>query len=373
MAKYNSPSDYTTLQVDYSPSSGAAYGYYTNSNLVAQLLQVPDFTSSSNPSSTEIGSLIKRTEDFIDEKTGTSWRGLIYRDEYHSFTFTGVHYNMPKYWNDYVGFVQLDRHEIRKILKLEVWQGGGWLDLASATGSVLFSDYTNVTNVTLKLPGKTASSGVGIWELNSGLTTSTFNSTLGNTTAAQELASLINEVFPTDSATVTGATASKAVLDNTNAGSQSISDFFYASVDSEDSTKVVITSLLSGDDGTNCNITITGSGLIKNDFIDQEAQKRLGDWWKINREGRIFFRQNFPYLEYNSVRVSYIAGSRRVPGVITDAATKLVACEILRHDDQTVLISDSGAQIDIKTKHDLLKEDAMQIIEGKKEAIFFIE
>jgi hypothetical protein len=136
---------------------------------------------------------------------------------------------------------------------------------------------------------------------------------------------------------------------------------------------VVITSLLSGDDGTNCNITITGSGLIKNDFIDQEAQKRLGDWWKINREGRIFFRQNFPYLEYNSVRVSYIAGSRRVPGVITDAATKLVACEILRHDDQTVLISDSGAQIDIKTKHDLLKEDAMQIIEGKKEAIFFIE
>lgn len=373
MAKYTSPSDYTTLQVDYSPSSGAAYGYYTNSNLVAQLLQIPDFTSSSNPSSTEIGTLIQRMEDFIDEKTGNSWRSIFYRDEYHNFTFSGVHYNMPKYWNDYVGFVQLDRHEIRKILKLEVWQGNAWVDLASATASSTITDYTNATKITLKLPGKTGSTGVGIWELSSGLTASTFNSTLGNTTAANEIVALINEVYPTASASVTGATAAKSLLDNANGGSQSISDFFYASLDSEDSTKVIITSLLSGDDGTNCTITVTGTGLVKGDFTDQEEQKRLGDWWKINREGRIFFRRNFPYLEYNSCRVSYIAGSGRVPAVITDAATKLVACEILRHDDQTVLISETGSQIDIKTKHDLMKEDAMAIIDGKKESVFFIE
>jgi|GEM_PF-7078664 len=376
MAKYSSPSDYSTLSVDYSPSSGASYGYYTNSNLVAQLLQIPDFTATSNPSATEVGTLMKRVEDFIDEKTSTSWREIFYKDEYHNFTFTGIHYSLPKYWNDYVGFVQLDRHDVRKIIKLEVWQGSSWIELASSVASIDISDYTNVSSITLKMPGKTASSGEGIFVLNTGQTTSTFDNLYGNTTMANEIVALINERYPTDTAGITSATAAKSLADNGNSATThygNISKFFYASIDTEDSTKVNIASLLGGDDGTNCTIAVSGSGISKGDFTDKETQKRLGDWWKINREGRIFFRQNFPYLEYNSCRVTYTAGSSRVPSVITDAATKLVACEILRHDDQTVLIAETGAQIDIKAKHDLLKEEAMAIVNGKKESVFFIE
>ena len=101
--------------------------------------------------------------------------------------------------------------------------------------------------------------------------------------------------------------------------------------------------------------------------------KRLGDWWDIDAEGRIFFKTNFPYRENNSIRVSYIAGHPRVPGVITDATTKLVACEILRHDEQTVLIAESGDSIDIKGKHDLMKEDAVDLLGMMKETVFFLE
>tara|TARA_R110002020_G_scaffold117080_2_gene267750 strand:+ start:71 stop:1201 length:1131 start_codon:yes stop_codon:yes gene_type:complete len=376
MSKYSSPSDYTNRAVDYSPSSGASFGYYTNSNLVAQLLQIPDFTATSNPSATEVGTLIKRVEDFIDEKTSTGYREIFYKDEYHNFTSTGISYNLPKYWNDYVGFVQLDRHNIRKIIKLEVWQGSSWMELASSVATVTIDDYTNVSSITLKMPGKTASSGEGIFVLNTGQTTSTFDNLYGNSTMAQEIVSLINERYPSETGGVTSATASKSLKDDNNSGTThygNISKFFYASVDSEDGTKVNIASLLGGDDGTNCTIAVSGSGLSKTDFTDKETQKRLGDWWKISREGRIFFRRNFPYLEHNSCRITYTAGSSRVPAVISDAATKLVACEILRHDDQTVLIADTGAAIDIKTKHDLLKEEAMAIINGKKESVFLIE
>ena len=338
---------------------------------MADLLQIPQFTASSNPTYGQVGTLLKRMEDFIDEKTGNSWRPLIYRNEHHNFTFSGVHYNLPKYWNDYVGFVQLDRHEIRRIIKLEVWQGNAWIDLASAIASATISDYSNITSIVLKLPNFNAGTGAGVFTLSPGLTAATFNASYGNKTSAQDLVALINEVFPSKTSGVTGAVAAKALQDG--ATSLNVADYFYAAVDSEDGTKVTITSLLQSDDGTGCTIEVTGSGLSKSDFTDKEEQKRLGDWWKIDREGRIFFRRNFPYLEYNSCRVSYVAGSGRVPSVITDAATKLTACEILRHDDQTVLIADTGAQIDIKTKHDLLKEDAMTIIDGKKESVFLIE
>ena len=87
----------------------------------------------------------------------------------------------------------MDRHNVRKIVKLEVWQGSSWVDLASSVAQVDISDYTNVTSITLKMPGKTASSGEGIFVLNTGQTSQTFDNLYGNSTMAQEIVSLINE------------------------------------------------------------------------------------------------------------------------------------------------------------------------------------
>ena len=99
----------------------------------------------------------------------------------------------------------------------------------------------------------------------------------------------------------------------------------------------------------------------------------MDDWWKIGREGRIFFRDKFPYIHLNSIRATYFAGSGTVPAQITDAATKLVACEILRSDDATVLITESGNQISVKEKYDILRKEAMEMVDGKKEGVFLIE
>jgi hypothetical protein len=358
MAKYFSPSDYTSI----APNYGNGEGYYTNVDLVTDLLQIPVLSGSTNPTEGQVGQYIKRTEDYIDNKTGVSYRPIIYRDEYHDFSFRGgLH---PRFWSDYVGFVQLNNYHLQKILKLEVWQGSSWKELASATASVsVASDNSNRainSTITLTLPDTTAI------VLDEGTTAATFNNTLAPKTTAQEITYLINGVFPTNTATVTGATAAKS-------DTQTPEKYFYATVDSEDQTKVNIASLLIGEDGSECTIAVTGTGLSKTDFTDKENMGRLGSWWKSDREGRIFFRTQFPYLQRNSIRATYIAGNPRVPGIISDAATKLAACEILRHDDQTILIADTGASIDVKSKYDLLKKEAEDLLNLGKETVFLLD
>ena len=50
-----------------------------------------------------------------------------------------------------------------------------------------------------------------------------------------------------------------------------------------------------------------------------------------------------------------------------------MAAEILRHDDQTILIAETGANISTKEKYDILKQEAMDIIDGKKDLIYMID
>ena len=355
MSKSYSPSDYTAISPNYTTGNG----YYTNVDLVTDLLQISPITGSTNPDETMIGQYIKRTEDYIDTRIGSSYRAITYKDEYHDFEFKGG--GGPRYWSDYVGFIQLQQPYIQKILRLEVWKGNTWDDLASASSKVtVASSNTGVTStIVLTLPNSSTIT------LNSGTNANTFNNTMGPKTTAQEIAYLINETFPTNTSSMTGATAAKSDAENP-------SKYFYATVDSEDENSVVISSKLPSDDGSACSIAVTGTGLSKIDFTDEENMKRLGSYWKIDREGRLFFRTHFPYHHRNSVRVTYIAGNHRVPGIISDAATKLVACEILRHDDQTVFIAETGSQIDIKGKYDLLKKEAEDLLNLSRETVYFI-
>ena len=325
MAKFYSPSDYTAINPNYAIGNG----YYTTSAKVAELLQIPDFSATTTPMHSEVGEFIKRIEDLIDEK-----------------------------------FVQLDRHSISKMIRIDIWQGNQWTNICGAEASVTMSDYTSMisgtTTINLRLPN----SGL-IFNLLSGTTNSRFDSTYGNKTAAEELVSLINERFPSSTSALTGASAKKAQTDST--GAKQVSDFFYATLDSENSNRVLISSLLPSDDGANCSIYLNGSsstttaqGVSVSGFTDKEDAGRMNEWWKIDREGRIFFRDKWPYIHLNSVRATYFAGSGRVPAIITDAATKLVACEILRSDDATVLITESGNQISVKEKYELLRTELLK-------------
>ena len=364
MVKLSSPSDYTAVNPNYA----IGQGYYTNEDKIADLLQIPSFSATTNPSYDQVGDIIKDVEDEIDEKTGMSFRPIIYANEMHNFRSPtgGSLRKWPSWWSDYVGFCQLNHRHIRKMIRIEVWQGNRWTDLCSATAKVSVSNdqVGSSGSITLTLPNSVT------FVLNKGTTNSQYNNAYGAKTIAQEICHLINETYPSITARFTGATASKSLVgsDGTN-----VSDFFYATVNTEDETEVIISSLLPGDDGSQCSIAVTGSGLTKSDFTDNEEMKRLGTWWKIDEEGRIFFRTNFPYMEKNSVRMTYIACNPRVPGIISQAATKMSAMEILRHDDQTVLIAESGSQIDIKTKYDLLKQEAAELLKLTRETIFLIE
>tara|TARA_R110002012_G_scaffold8985_3_gene41246 strand:- start:10826 stop:11944 length:1119 start_codon:yes stop_codon:yes gene_type:complete len=372
MSQYSSPSDTTTVNPNYSTGNG----YYTTADKVAELLQIPPFTSTTTPMHSEVGEFIKRIEDFIDNKTKTSWRRLLFENEYHNFT-TGVGHYPAGRWRDYLGFVQLDRHSISKMVRIDIWEGNQWTNICGAEASVTLNDYTSMVSGTTQINLRLPNSGL-IFNLLAGTTNSRFDTTYGNKTAARELVSLINERYPSDTASLTGSTQAKGQTDTT--GAKQVSDFFYATIDSEDSNKVLISSLLPSDDGANCSIYLNGSssttsahGLEVNSFTDKEDSGRMNEWWKIGREGRIFFRDKYPYIHLNSVRVTYFSGSGRIPAVITDAATKLVACEILRSDDATVLITESGNQISVKEKYDILRKEAMEIVDGKKEGVFLIE
>jgi hypothetical protein len=373
MSTYYSPSDYVR---NYAINYSLGNGYYTTSAKVAELLQVPDFSATTTPTHAEVGEFIKRVEDYMDGSTKTSWRRILYEKEHHNFT-TGLGHYPVAHYKDYVGFVQLDNHRASKLIRLDIWEGNKWTNICGAEASVTFDDFTAIiggtTTINLRLPN----SGL-VFNLLAGTTNSRFNSTFGNKTAAEELVSLINERFPSSTFELTGASAGKSQTDTT--GAKQVSDFFYACIDSEDSNKVLISSLLPSDDGANCNIYLNGStstttsqGITVSEFTDKQQSGRMNDWWKITREGRIFFRDKFPYITSNSVRVTYFSGSSRVPASISDIATKLVACEVLRSDDATVLITESGNQISVKEKYDLLRTEALEMLQGKKEAVFLIE
>ena len=104
-----------------------------------------------------------------------------------------------------------------------------------------------------------------------------------------------------------------------------------------------------------------------------QDMKRLGSFWSIGDEGRIFFLRDYPYHTQNSIIVTYIAGSSRVPYAIHKATTMLVAAEILRHDDQTILIAETGGNITTKEKYDILVKEANDILKGKGDLVFLLE
>ena len=96
-----SPSDYTSINPDYSEGRG----FYTDISAISDLLQIPAFTALTNPTNAQVGSIIKRVEGIIDDSIKRSFRPIRYEAEFHDFHF-GRH-PADSYYGGYVGFVQL--------------------------------------------------------------------------------------------------------------------------------------------------------------------------------------------------------------------------------------------------------------------------
>jgi hypothetical protein len=433
----NSPSDF---QPTAEPKYSDGFGFYTDYKEVANLLQLPHFdTSNTYPTRAQVGSIIKRVEGIVDDKLKRSYRPIITKKEVHNFEYT----NRPgmTLFGGYVGFIQLRMMKVQKIVSLQVWSGSGYKELASAQGSInLLENYRDMHSIILQLPNSGASfelvaeSGVG-----TALGSDEFCTAYGKKTTASEIVSLVNEEFPSTHK-YTKAFSPKALQDTGD--SLDISDFFYAQKEEGKGSSVLISSLLSGDDGSECIIkatikqscttantdatltvadssklsvgmVVSGTGIPTNatiasitnsttlelsasattsatntltftttdeipsvcslsSFTSSEDMKRTGDYWVLNEEGRVFFLQDYPYHTRNSVFVTYIAGNNRVPAAVHEAATKLVAAEIIRHDDQSILITETGANISTKEKYDILRKEAMDTLKGKSDIVYLI-
>lgn len=373
MAQLSSPSDFTSINPNYANGNG----YYTTHSAVSNLLQISGsndasyFTTSTTPSIGMVGDLIKRAEDRVDSTTKLSWRPLIYQNEFHSFDSINRSAYPLTSWKNYIGFIQLDHRKVQKVVRLEVWQGSSYKDIASATAKVIVPDSVTGSGVDWRIR---LTVGTRVFDVAEG---SHFYDTYGPKTTASQIVDAINEVFPHKTAKFTGETEAKSVTAN-GASTVHISDFFYATVDSDNSNTVVISSLLMGEDGTACGITSidanAGDSAIGSVsvFTDNEDSSRLGDFWMLKDDGKIFFRSNYPYHQNHSIRVTYVSGSGRVPASIQDATTKIVAAEVIRHDDNSILIAETGSNIDLKSKHDILLEEADKILQGKKDIVHFI-
>tara|TARA_R100000406_G_scaffold39156_2_gene26070 strand:- start:20893 stop:22473 length:1581 start_codon:yes stop_codon:yes gene_type:complete len=170
--------------------SGALTGTYTTAqNADVQNLQ--SFTNGKRKGVTkaQVETLIKRTQDKIDNLTNNSWRPMLQTAEYLNFD-TYKPYRR-RYYTDYVGSVPLMFRNAQQILRLEIWQGQDYREIAAAEIRLKISDFTQITADTDKLflcPG-----GGGVATLTAGDGNSKFRAQFDNVSTAQQLADLINK------------------------------------------------------------------------------------------------------------------------------------------------------------------------------------
>jgi hypothetical protein len=107
---------------------------------------------------------------------------------------------------------------------------------------------------------------------------------------------------------------------------------------------------------------------------DNQNNSRKQGWWDIKSDGTIFFRTEYPYQVKHSMKITYMTGGQRVPAVITEAATKLVCCELMSSDDNTILLGENNQSgLDIKTKFDTYRADVEKILKMKKRLIYLVD
>jgi hypothetical protein len=421
---------------------------------------------------------IMRIQDRIDNTTRNAWRPSIAIAEYINFD-TYKPYRR-RYFTDYVGTAPLMFRNIQQILKLEVWQGDDYRELAGAEARIEIVDYSALSGKAVYLcPGDKGFATLGV-----GANTYQWAADFDSVTAAQALADLINKEdrvnrsnvsFSTD-ATPEGATFTLPVVGGTQ--SVYLHNEFLASANADyGNTKVKITSMKQTKGGENSTIAVNDStnlqldqtnatsgnsasvagpivtvGYIYEDGVPTTTvthttdftnyglimvgnevmsytsktattihpdtgvvtwgtfegcanvsgtplvtlnvvgtsftqhrlrsdigafsdaggdQGRLKDWWLDSEMGIIYFNNSYPFFEWNAIKASYIFGERYLEKAIEEAATKLVASDLLMSDDRSVLIPEGAQNVDLGSKIQLWRKEAEAILTRYKEIVVF--
>ena len=169
--------------------SGDVSGDYdTADNATVQNLQ--SFTNGKRRGVTRkaVETMILRMQDKIDNLCNNSWRPMLQTAEYLNFD-TYKPYRR-RYYTDYVGTVPLMFRNVQQILRLEIWQGQEYREVASAEARLEILDHSALTtnDYLFLCPG-----GGGVASLQVGSSSSTWSPDFDGVNAAQQLADLINK------------------------------------------------------------------------------------------------------------------------------------------------------------------------------------
>ena len=416
---------------------------------------------------------IKEVQDRIDNITHNAWRPYLVSAEYLNFD-TYKPYRR-RYYTDYVGTVPLLFRNVQQILRLEVWQGDDYREIAGAEVRLEIVDHSILSTYSIYMcPG-----GGGVAKLAVGPGTEQWAAAFNNITTAQNLADLINKEDRTNRGPVTFTTNSDSPAGTTYTqpdGSSStgttgvhVNDEFIATANADyGNSKLKVSSMQQTKGGEESSMIIydsldvgtalttdgkvisadmeydadggTGSipcfkflgsadfaeyGVIDADRVGVSSsavaytnkievlgytvlegltvlagpaltdtqtytvvqtrfqsdigqysdaggdQARLKDWWLDSEMGIIYFNNSYPFFEWNAVKATYIYGERYLEQAIQEAATKLVASELLMADDRSVLIPEGAQNIDLGSKVQLWRKEAMDILSRYKEVVVF--
>jgi hypothetical protein len=436
--------------------------YTTAANTVIQNKTI--FTNGKSRGVTKdiVNEHIRRIQDRIDNYTHNAWRPYLVSAEYLNFD-TYKPYRR-RYYTDYVGTTPLLFRNVQQILRLEVWQGDDYRDLAGAEARLEVLDSKGLAGGALLLcPG-----AKGFAKLAEGNNSQQWESEFNEVNTAQNIADLVNKEDRVGRGTVTFTqnTDSPSGTTYTQPGSSGdvsvfVNNEFIASANSDyGNGKIKITSMQQTKGGENATIAtnnvvkfpitqtnaVTKSGTLdltggdgnysitfadSSDFADYGLvmvpnnsgdelgiigytansgtaltggyllhgslpgsvtkditqhqfksdigafsdaggdQGRLKDWWLDHEMGIVYFNNSYPFFEWNAVKATYIYGERYVEKAIEEAATKLVASELLLADDRSVLIPEGTQNIDLGSKAQLWRREAMEILSRYKEVVVF--
>jgi len=204
----------------------------------------------------KVDNIILKMQDRIDNMTRNAWRPYLVSAEYINFD-TYKPYRR-RYYTDYVGTSPLLFRNVQQVLRLELWQGDDYREIAAAEARIKFNDISNLASSRIYVsPGNGS-----VATLAQGTGTNQWRDDFEATTVAQNLADLINKedrVGKTVAEFAPAFTLEKGTSSTTNI---SVHHEFFASANSDYGTGVVkVTSMRPVKAGEVCSIVTSSSDI----------------------------------------------------------------------------------------------------------------
>ena len=249
----------TDIRLNLKDAAGATYSLTQNHTtaLYATVQNLQSFTNGKRRgvTKTAVQTLIKRTQDKLDNLTNNSWRPMLQTAEYVNFD-TYKPYRR-RYYTDYVGTAPLRFRNVQQILRLEIWQGQEYREVGAAEARVTVLDQSalSTADYVYLCPG-----GGGVASLQVGTGTGNWRADFDDSSTAQNLADLINKDFNRNKSEV-AISPSFSLEDVYGTGgltTAKVHHEFLASANADyGAGQIKITSMSRGEGGQNATIATT--------------------------------------------------------------------------------------------------------------------